>query len=95
MTLTRTDTKKVAKLARIRMDDRELEHFTTELNGILHWIEQLQEVNTEGVEQMTSVANITLPMRADTVTDGNKQEAILSNAPSADYGCFTVPKVIE
>lgn len=95
MALSLDDTKKVARLARIRVDEAEAEHYMNELNGILKWIDQLQEVNTDGVAQMTSVAEITLPMRADVVADGGKQEAVLKNAPSAEYGCFAVPKVIE
>lgn len=95
MSLTADDTRKVAKLSRIRLDDAEVEHFTNELNGILHWVEQLQEVDTDGVEMMTSVANLTQPMRADVVNDGNQAEAIVANAPASEYGCFAVPKVIE
>ena len=95
MSLTKDDTKKVARLAHIRMDDDEIAHFTDELNGILHWIDQLQEVDTEGVAQMTSVADITLPMREDVVNDGSIQEKVLKNAPTSEYGCFAVPKVIE
>ncbi len=95
MALTTKDTQKIAKLARLRMDAAEVEHFTHEINGILHWVEQLQEVNTDGVEQMTSVANLTLPMRADVVTDGEIQQQVLANAPMSDYGCFVVPKVLE
>lgn len=95
MALTIKDTTKIAKLARLRMEAADIEHYTNEINGILHWIEQLQEVNTDGVEQMTSVANLSLPMRADVVTDGGIGEAIIKNASQADYGCFVVPKVIE
>lgn len=95
MALTIKDTQKIAKLARIRMGSDELEHFTKEINGILHWIDQLQEVDTDGVAQMTSVADMTLPYRRDEVSDGNIQQQVLANAPMADYGCFVVPKVIE
>ena len=95
MSLTAEQTKKVAKLARIRLSDDEVAHYTAEINGILGWIDQLQEVNTEGVAQMTSVADITLPMREDRVTDGGIQQAVLKNAPASEYGCFSVPKVIE
>ena len=86
---------KIAKLARIRMDEKEAEHYANELNGILNWIEQLQEVNTDGVEQMTSVADMQLPMRKDEVSDGDYQQQILANAPAQEYGCFAVPKVVE
>lgn len=95
MSLTQDDTRKVARLARIRLNDDEIAHYTGELNNILQWIDQLQEVNTDGVAQMTSVADITLPMREDKVSDGGIAESVLKNAPSAEYGCFAVPKVIE
>jgi aspartyl-tRNA(Asn)/glutamyl-tRNA(Gln) amidotransferase subunit C len=95
MTLSIKDTQKVAKLARIRLNDAELETYTGALNSILAWIDQLQEVDTNGVAQMTSVAAVTLPMRADAVTEGGIQAQIVSNAPAAEYGCFVVPKVIE
>lgn len=95
MSLTKQDTLKVAKLARIRMDDADAEHFTKEINGILHWVEQLQEVNTDDVPQMTSVVDMTLPWRKDEVNDGGIQEQVTKNAPESDYGCFVVPKVIE
>lgn len=95
MALTAEDTRKVARLSRIRLDDADVEHFTAELNGILHWVEQLQEVNTDGVQQMTSVADMTLPMRKDEISDGGQAEAVVANAPAAEHGCFVVPKVIE
>lgn len=95
MSLTTEDTKKIARLARIRMEGDQVEHFTNEINGILHWVEQLQEVNTDGVKQMTSVAELTLPMRKDEVNDGHIQEQVIRNAPTSEYGCFVVPKVIE
>ena len=86
---------KIARLARIRVDDSEKEFYAAQISGIIKWVEQLNEVNTDGVPQMTSVANIALPRRADKVTDGGQPEAILKNAPNADHGCFAVPKVIE
>ena len=95
MSLTPQDTAKIARLSRIRMEEAELAHYTSELNNILGWIEQLQEVETEGVPQMTSVCQMELPMRPDEVSDGGYQPAILSNAPANDYGCFVVPKVVE
>jgi aspartyl-tRNA(Asn)/glutamyl-tRNA(Gln) amidotransferase subunit C len=95
MALTEQNTRKVANLARIGLSDDEVTHYTSELNGILGWIDQLQEVHTEGVEQMTSVAPVTLPMRKDEVSDGGIQQAVLKNAPASEYGCFAVPKVIE
>jgi aspartyl-tRNA(Asn)/glutamyl-tRNA(Gln) amidotransferase subunit C len=95
MALTPQDVAKIAKLARIALNDAEKEHYTHEINHIITWVEQLQQVDTEGVEQLTSVADLTLPFREDKVTDGNYPQAVLKNAPMADYDCFVVPKVIE
>ncbi len=95
MTLDIQAITKIAKLARIRIDESEKPYYAEQLSGILQWVEQLAEVNTDGVPQMVSVAAMTLPRRADVVTDGNQQEAIVANAPSSDYGCFVVPKVME
>ena len=86
---------KVARLSRIHLSDEEKTHFAGEMNGILQWIEQLQEVDTEGVEQMTSVADVELSWRSDEVTDGRQRDAVLKNTPANEYGCFVVPKVIE
>jgi len=66
-----------------------------EVGGILKWVEQLQEVNTDGVPQMFGHSGIQLPMRADEVSDGNIQSDLLANAPQAEHGCFAVPKVVE
>jgi aspartyl-tRNA(Asn)/glutamyl-tRNA(Gln) amidotransferase subunit C len=87
--------RKVAKLARIAEPEARLEALAQELSGILAWIEQLGEVDTDGVEPMTSVVAAKLPMRADVVTDGGKRDDILLNAPKADKGFFVVPKVVE
>lgn len=95
MALTDKDVKKIAKLARIRLSDEDVAHYGREINGILKWIEQLQEVNTDGVAPLASVSDQPLPWRKDEVTDGNIQEQVLKNAPNASYGCFAVPKVIE
>lgn len=86
---------KVAKLARIRLTDAEIETMTGELTHIMGWIEQLSEVDTEGVPLMTSVASMKLPLRKDEVTDGNRQTDIVANAPESEHGCFAVPKVVE
>jgi aspartyl-tRNA(Asn)/glutamyl-tRNA(Gln) amidotransferase subunit C len=86
---------KIAKLARIEVSDTDKEFFSKELSGILQWMEQLNEVNTQGVPQMASVSAVKLPWREDKVTDGNQQEAVVQNATQHDYGCFVVPKVIE
>jgi aspartyl-tRNA(Asn)/glutamyl-tRNA(Gln) amidotransferase subunit C len=86
---------KIAKLARIEVSEDDKEFFSKELSGILKWMEQLNEVNTQDVPQMTSVSAVRLPWREDKVTDGNQQEAVVKNAAQSDYGCFVVPKVIE
>lgn len=86
---------KIADLARIAVTEDELEPMVGELNNILDWIEQLSEVNTDGVAPMTSVVEVDLPWRADKVTDGGYRDEVLANAPHAEHGFFTVPKVIE
>ena len=84
MALTDADVTKIAKLARIRLSADELPHYAREINGILKWIAQLEEVNTDGVAAMSSVSNQLLPWRADVVSDGNQQEAILKKRPGAE-----------
>jgi len=95
MALTDHDVQHIAKLARIRLTAEELPHYASEINGILKWIEQLNEVDTTGIAPLLSVSEQLLPWRADVVNDGNQQEAILKNAPTSSYGCFSVPKVLE
>jgi aspartyl-tRNA(Asn)/glutamyl-tRNA(Gln) amidotransferase subunit C len=95
MSIDASTVKKVARLARIAVPEARLQPLAQELSGILAWIEQLDEVDTEGVEPMTSCVAATLPMREDLITDGGKPEAILSNAPKADRHFFVVPKVVE
>jgi aspartyl-tRNA(Asn)/glutamyl-tRNA(Gln) amidotransferase subunit C len=91
-----TDTaRKVAKLARIKVEEADLPALASEFNAILGFVEQLNEVDVEGVEPMTSVTPMRLKRRADVVTDGNQQKKILSNAPDAREGFFAVPKVVE
>ena len=85
----------IAKLARIAMSDAEVEALVPELNNILGWVEQLQEVDVTGVEPMTAVIPNTLRMRDDVVTDGGIRDQVLANAPLAEHGFFAVPKVIE
>jgi len=87
--------RKVAGLASLREPDERLEALAGELNGILAWIEQLNEVDTEGVEPMTSAVAAKLPMREDVVTEGGDVEVILANAPKRERGFFIVPKVVE
>lgn len=91
-----TDTaRRVAKLARIKVEEAALPALAAELSNILGFMEQLNEVDVEGIEPMTSVTPMRLKRRADKVTDGNQQAAVLSNAPDAREGFFAVPKVVE
>jgi aspartyl-tRNA(Asn)/glutamyl-tRNA(Gln) amidotransferase subunit C len=91
-----TDTaRKVAKLARIKVEEADLPALAGEFNAILGFVEQLNEVDVEGVEPMTSVTPMRLKRRVDEVTDGNRQAEVLSNAPDAREGFFAVPKVVE
>jgi aspartyl-tRNA(Asn)/glutamyl-tRNA(Gln) amidotransferase subunit C len=85
----------IAKLARIAMSDEEIERLAPELNNILGWVEQLGEVNTDGVEPLTAVIDQKLRLRDDVVTEANIRDEILANAPEAQHGFFAVPKVIE
>lgn len=87
--------RRVAKLARIRVDEADLPALAGELSGIVQFMEQLNEVDVTGTEPMTSVTPMRLKRRADIVTDGNIQGAILKNAPDAREGFFAVPKVVE
>jgi aspartyl-tRNA(Asn)/glutamyl-tRNA(Gln) amidotransferase subunit C len=87
--------RKVAMLARIRVDEARLEPLAAELSGILGWIEQLREVDTDGVEPMTSAVAVALPMRDDVVTEGGEANSVLANAPKARNGFFVAPKVVE
>lgn len=77
------------------MSDDELERLVPELNAIIGWVEQLGEVNTDGVEPLTAVIEQKLRLREDAVTDGKCRDAVLANAPNAQHGFFAVPKVIE
>ncbi|VAV97604.1 Aspartyl-tRNA(Asn) amidotransferase subunit C @ Glutamyl-tRNA(Gln) amidotransferase subunit C [hydrothermal vent metagenome] len=95
MSITTETAAKVAKLARIRVDADALPALAEDFNKILGFIEQLNEVDVEGVEPMVSVTPMRLKRRADVVTDGNQQAKILSNAPDAREGFFAVPKVME
>lgn len=87
--------KRVARLARIAVSEEEANRMTGELNGILGFVEQLSEVNVEGVEPMTSVTPMAMRKREDIVNDGNKADAIVANAPATDRNFFQVPKVVE
>lgn len=95
MSLSKDDVRKIAYLARIRVAEDRLEPLAGELNNIVGWVEQLQEVDTTGVEPMTSVVDIETPMRDDVVTDGGVTEKVLANAPDRNDAFFGVPKVVE
>ena len=95
MSLDIETVRNIAFLARIRVEEEALEPLVQELNHIVHWVEQLQKVPTDDVEPMTSVADLSLPLRPDVVNDGNCPEKVLANAPDGEDGFFTVPKVVE
>lgn len=95
MSVSPQQVRHIAKLARIAMSDEEIERLAPELNNILGWVEQLAEVNTDGVEPLTAVIDQKLRLRDDVVTDGDIRDAVLANAPEAQHGFFAVPKVIE
>ena len=95
MAIDAATVRKVAKLARIAEPEEKLEPLARELSGILNWIEQLNEVDTDGIEPMTTAVHATLPMREDVVTDGGDPAKVLANAPKAVKGFFVVPKVVE
>jgi len=87
--------RKVARLARIAEPEEKLEPLARELSGIMAWIEQLNEVDTDGVEPMTSAVHTPLPMRDDVVTDGGDPQKVLSNSPKRAGDFYVVPKVVE
>jgi aspartyl-tRNA(Asn)/glutamyl-tRNA(Gln) amidotransferase subunit C len=95
MSVSPEQVRHIAKLARIAMSDEELDRLLPELNNILGWVEQLAEVNTDGVEPLTAVIDQRLRLRADVVTDGDIRDDVLANAPEPQHGFFGVPKVIE
>ena len=95
MSVDKATVAKIARLARLRVPEENLDGLAGELNNILGWIEQLNELNTAGVEPMTSVVAMSLPKRDDAVTDGGRPEDVVRNAPESVSGYFVVPKVIE
>ena len=95
MTIDKETVAKVARLARLKVTEQEIETYAPQLNGIIKWVEQLGEVDTEGVEPLANVANISLHLRKDEVTDGNIQDDVLANAPEQLEGFYVVPKVVE
>lgn len=95
MAIDAATVRKVAKLARISEAEERLEPLAAELNGIMAWIEQLGEVDTDGVEPMASAVDLKLPMREDVVTEGGDPGRVLANAPLSRNNFFVVPKVVE
>jgi len=95
MSLDETAVRRIAKLARIRVDDAEVATLQAELNAILGYVEQLGEVDVSGVEPLSGGAQMAMRMREDVVTDGDMAEAILANAPDRSGPFFAVPKVVE
>ncbi|MCP4818207.1 Asp-tRNA(Asn)/Glu-tRNA(Gln) amidotransferase subunit GatC [Shimia sp. Alg240-R146] len=95
MSIDESTAAKVAKLARIKVEEDALPALAQEFNAVLGFIEQLNEVDVEGVEPMVSVTPMRLKRREDVVNDGDQQEKVLSNAPDAREGFFTVPKVVD
>lgn len=95
MSVDATTVRRIAHLARIAVKDDEVSHLQAELNAMLAFIEQLAEVNVEGVEPMTSVTPMQMKKRPDVVTDGGIPEKVLANAPLAEDNFFLVPKVVE
>lgn len=87
--------KRIASLAKLKIDDDKVKDAEGEFNKILDWIEQLNEVDTNHVEPLLSVNDENLRLREDKVTDGNQRDAVLANAPVSSYGYFVVPKVVE
>ena len=87
--------KRIASLAKLKIDDDKVEDVEGEFNKILDWIEQLNEVDTNHVEPLLSVNDENLRLREDKVSDGNQRDAVLANAPVSSYGYFVVPKVVE
>ena len=95
MSVSKDDVRKVARLSRIAVPEERLDELAGELNGILGWIDQLNEVDISDVEPLTSVVETKLPMREDVVTDGNIPDQVLANAPRTEDGFFVVPKSVE
>ena len=95
MSVDAANVRRIAHLARIAVADDEVEHLRGELNAILAFVEQLEEVDVEGVEPMTSVTPMAMRKRPDVMTDGNDADAVLKNAPASEDDFFLVPKVVE
>lgn len=95
MSVSSEKVRHIAKLARIAMSEEELDRLVPELSNILGWVEQLGEVDTDGIEPLTAVIEQKLRLREDAVNDGGIRDEVLANAPDSEHGFFAVPKVIE
>jgi aspartyl-tRNA(Asn)/glutamyl-tRNA(Gln) amidotransferase subunit C len=95
MSVTADDVRRIARLARIAEPTDRIDTLVGELNGILDWIEMLNEVDVDGVEPMTTPVKFVLPQREDVVNDGDVRDKVLANAPKSDEGFFVVPKSVE
>jgi len=95
MSVDKDTVRRIAKLARLALDEGRVEPMAQELNGIMAWAEQLNEVDIAGVAPMTSVVEQKLKMRDDIVTDGGEADALMANAPGGEDHFFVVPKVVE
>lgn len=95
MSVDKHTVQRIAKLARLAVDDARAEAMVSELNGILNWVEQLKEVDVEGVPPLTSVVAQKLKMREDVVTDGGNADDLMTNAPGGEDHFFVVPKIVE
>ncbi|HNQ93027.1 MAG TPA: Asp-tRNA(Asn)/Glu-tRNA(Gln) amidotransferase subunit GatC [Alphaproteobacteria bacterium] len=95
MSIDKSTVSKVAGLARIKVTEDDLNYYAPQLQNILQWVEQLQEVNTDGVEPLANVSEIALRLRDDVVNDGGIQQEVLQNAPETVEGFFVVTKIVE
>lgn len=95
MSVDKDTVRRIARLARLKVEDGQLEPMAAELNGILAWVEQLKEVDVEGVSPMTGAVAQRLKMREDVVTEPNNADALMANAPGGEDHFFVVPKVVE
>ena len=95
MKIDKNTINKIARLSRIKLEDKESEDYITDLNSILDWVEQLNEVNTDNIEPLSNISSSILPKRVDLPKDLNSSEEILENAPDKLEGFFAVPKVVE
>ena len=95
MSVDKDTVRRIARLARLALEEERVEPMVQELNGILNWVEQLKEVHVEGIAPLTSVVEQKLKMRQDAVTDGGNADALMTNAPGGEDHFFVVPKVVE